>query len=186
MREVDFRYLQGTLESLNATTDLVLARGKVQVTLSRQCSPYVSHREVHFDLTPPYLVSDDVLLVANYRKIMVGGLTKDVVKQAAEAIGREGRPFEGDQLGWNGPRAEWVCEPVPSGLSLLRGIILVAHRYGLVCRAWLERPLIYAAWLVPVVVDWDENGRPVFDWPDRPAESETESEPVDRDLPAEA
>src|SRR5690606_38043567 len=110
MREVDFRYLQSTLESLNATTDLVLARGMVQVTLASQCSPYVSHREVHFDLTPPSLGAEDVLLAANYRQILLVGLLAEPVKHVAEAIGRDGRPFEDDQLGWNGPRAEWVCE----------------------------------------------------------------------------
>jgi len=34
---------------------------------------------------------------------------------------------------------------------------------------------------VPVVMEWDEFGRPIFSWPDRPAESE----PVDQDLPVE-
>src|SRR5690606_5392811 len=190
MREVDFRYLQWALESLNASTDLVLARGRVQVTLSRRGSPYASHREVHFDWAPlplgaPRPQGADVLLAANYRNILLVGLVAKEVKQAAEAIGRDCRPFEAGQFGWNGPRAAWVSEPVPSGLPLLRGIVRIANRYGLVCRAWLDMPLVHAAWLVPVVVDWDENGRPVFDWPDRPAKSETESEPVSQDLPVE-
>lgn len=182
MREVDFRYLRSALESLNASTDLVLARGRVQVTLSRQCSPYVSHREVQFDLAPQPLEAD-VLLAADYRKILLVGLTEGEVERATEIIGRAGRPFEDSQLGWNGPRAAWVSNPVPSGLPLLRRVIRVARKYGLVGREWMERPLLHVAWLVPVVVDWDENGRPVFEWPDRP--SEPESEPVDQELPVE-
>lgn len=190
MREVDFRYLRGALESLNASPDLVLARGRVQVTLSRRGSPYASHREVHFGWAPlplgaPQPPGADVLLAADYRKILLVGLTAQEVERATEIIGRAGRPFDDGQFGWNGPRAEWVREPVPSGLPLLRRIIRAARKYGLVCRAWMEMPLVHAAWLVPVVVDWDENGRPIFDWPDRPAESETESEPVGQDLPSE-
>src|SRR5690606_5907917 len=137
----------------------------------------------------------DVLLAANSHKLLLVGLTKKEVERATEIIGRAGRPFEDGQFGWHGPRAEWVREPVPSGLPLLRGIVRIANRYGLVCRAWVDMPLVHAAWLVPVVVDWDENGRPVFEWPDRPSEpeseteseteSKTESEPVDQDLPAE-
>src|SRR5690606_15183605 len=129
----------------------------------------------------------DVLLAANHRNILLVGLTRKEVERATEIIGRTGRPFEDGQFGWNGPRAEWVREPVPSGLPLLRGIVRIASKYGLVCSAWVDMPLVHAAWLVPVVVDWDENGRPVFDWPDRPAdpEAEAESEPVDQDLPAE-
>src|SRR5690606_32920242 len=167
-----------------------LARGRVQVTLSRRGSPYTSHREVHFGWAPlplgaPQPPGADVLLAADYRKILLVGLTAKEVERATEIIGRAGRPFEDGQFGWSGPRAAWVSEPVPSGLQMLQSIIRVAHKYGLVCRAWLEMPLIHAAWLVPVVVDWDENGRPIFEWPDRPAESETECVPVGQDLPAE-
>lgn len=177
MREVDFRYLQSALESLNSSTDLVLANGRVQAVLSHQCSPYVSRRQVRFGpaLRP---LGADVLLVANYRKILLVGLSEEAVEQAAEAVGRSGRPFEDSQLGWDGPRADWVCEPVPPTLKLLYGILKYAHDYGLISPEWLGAPLLYVAWLVPVVVDWDEDGRPVFDWPDHPAETE-------QDLPAE-
>src|SRR5690606_23713448 len=89
MREVDFRYLRSALESLSASTDLVLARGRVRAVLSRQASPYASRRGVRFELVhePP---DGDVLLAANYRKILVVGRTEDAVRQAAEAIGRAG------------------------------------------------------------------------------------------------
>ena len=180
MREVDFRYLQSALQSLNSSTYLVLVRGRVQAVLSHQCSPYISHRQVCFDLAPQPL-GDDVLLVVNYRKILLVGMSAEAVEQAAEAVGRAGRPFPDSQLGWDGPWAQWVSEPVSSGLPLLQGIIRVAHEYGLVGREWLEAPLLHAAWLVPVVMEWNELGQPVFDWPDRPAESE----PVDQDLPVE-
>src|SRR5690606_11009354 len=131
MREVDFRYLRSALESLNSSTDLVQVRGQVQVVLSHQCSPYVSRRQVRFDLAPQPL-GDDVLLAANYRKILIVGRTEGDVRQATEAIGRDGRPFEDSQLGWDGPWADWVWEPVPPTLKLLRGILRCAHDYGLV------------------------------------------------------
>src|SRR5690606_7762211 len=190
MREVDFNYLRSALESLNASTDLVLERGMVRVTLSHQCSPYLSRRQVRFEMVSQPL--GDVLLVVNYRKILLVGLTADPVAQAAETIGRDGRPFDGDllgpdsgqrYLGWDGPWARWVVEPVSSGLPMLHGLIRVAHEYGLVSREWMEAPLLHAAWLVPVVMEWDEDGRPVFSWPDRPSESESET--VDQDLPVE-
>src|SRR5690606_2657361 len=111
------------------------------------------------------------------RKILVFGRTEGDVRQVAETIGREGRPFEDCQFGWDGPFAQWVCEPVPPTLNLLRGILRVANDYGLVDLDWLGRPLIYTAWLVPVVMEWDEDGRPVFSWPDPPSESEVEAEP---------
>jgi len=60
----------------------------------------------------------------------------------------------------------------------LYGILKYAYDYGLISPEWLGAPLLYVAWLVPVVVDWDEDGRPVFDWPDHPAETE-------QDLPTE-
>ena len=183
MREVDFRYLQSALESLNSSTDLVLARGRVQVTLSRQCSPYVSHRQVRFGLTPQPLGDNNVLLAANYRKVLLVGLTEDSVRQTAEAIGREGRPFSDSLLGWDGPWAQWVSEPVPPTLKLLHGILQCASEYGLVDREWEEAPLLHAAWLVPVVIEWDEDGRPVFHWPAQ--STETESEPAGQDLPVE-
>ena len=178
MREVDFRYLRAALESLNTSTDLVLERGMVRVTLSHQCSPYISHRQVRFEMVSRPL--GDVLLVVNYRKILLVGLTADPVAQAAETIGRDGRPFDGSQLGWDGPWARWVVEPVSSGLPMLQGLIRAAHEYGLVGREWMETPILHVAFLVPVVLEWDEDGRPIFDWPDRPAE------PVDQeDLPVE-
>src|SRR5690606_41324969 len=110
MREVDFRYLQWALESLNASTDLVLARGRVQVTLSRRGSPYASHREVHFDSAPlplgaPRPQGADVLLAANYRNTLLAGLVAKEVKQAAEAAGRDRRPLEDGRFGWYGPPA---------------------------------------------------------------------------------
>lgn len=182
MREVDFRYLQTALESLNATTDVVLANGGVKVALSRLCSPYVSRREVTYEQIAP-IAPEGVIVAANFRKILLMGLSAEAVKQAAEAIGRDGRPFEDSQLGWNGPRAAWVCEPVPPTLSLFRRLLGFARKYGLAETVWLRRPLLHVAWLVPVVVDWDENGRPVFEWPDRP--SEPESEPADQELPVE-
>jgi len=182
VREVDFRYLQGALESLNSSTDLVLANGYVKVTLSRQCSPYASRRGVAYEQIAP-IAPEGVIVAANYRKILLVGLSEEAVGQATEAIGRDGRPFEGSLLGWDGPWADWVCEPVPSTLPLLRGILRCARDYGLIGSEWPESPLLYAAWLVPVVMEWDENGRPVFSWPEdhRP----TESEPVDPDLPVE-
>src|SRR5690554_5410257 len=115
MREVDFRYLQSALESLNSSTDLVLANGWVQAVLSHQCSTYVSHRQVRFDPVPRPLGAD-VLLVVNYRKILLAGLSEETVRQAAEAVGRAGRPFPDSQLGWDGPWADWVCESVPPTL----------------------------------------------------------------------
>jgi len=67
MREVDFRYLTSALESLNSSTDLVLVRGRVQAVLSHQCSPYVSRRQVRFEMVPPPLgeLGSDRLLVVN-------------------------------------------------------------------------------------------------------------------------
>ena len=188
--------MQSALKSLNSSTYLVLVRGRVQAVLSHQCSPYVSHRRVRFEVVPPPLVEDlgnDSLLVMNYRRILVIGRTEGDVWQATEDIGRDGRPFPDSQLGWDGPWADWVCEPVPPTLKLLHGILKCAYDYGLISPEWLGAPLLYVAWLVPVVVEWDENGRPVFDWPDRTSksetesdtESETESEPVASDLPAE-
>src|SRR5690606_16582127 len=94
MREVDFRYLQGALTSLNSSTDLVLVRGRIQAVLSHQASPYASRRQVNFGVVPQPL-RDDVLLAANYRKILLVSRTEDAVRQATEAIGRDGRPFEG-------------------------------------------------------------------------------------------
>src|SRR5690606_75756 len=179
MREVDFLYLRSTLESLNSSTDLVLERGRVRAVLSRQASPYASHRGVRFELVHEPL--GDVLLAANYRKVLLVGLTEDAVRQTAEGIGRDGRPFEDSQLGWDGPWADWCIEPVPSGMRQLRGLIQVAHEYGLVDYDWLERPLLHVAWLVPVVMEWDELGRPVFSWPER----FTEPEPMGQDLPVE-
>src|SRR5690606_8712672 len=113
----------------------------------------------------------DVLLVANHCKVLVVGRTEDAVKQATETIGRDGRPFEDSALGWNGPWAQWVSEPVPPTLKFLHGILRCASDYGIIGPEWLESPLLYAAWLVPIVVDWDEDGRPVFSWPERPTES---------------
>src|SRR5690606_38291 len=180
MREVDFRYLQSALESLSSSTDLVLERGRVRAVLSRQASPYASRRQVRFDLALQPL-GDDVLLAANYRKILVVGRTEDGVQRATEAVGRDGRPFEDSQLGWDGPWADWCIEPVPSGVHQLRSLIRIAHEFGLVDYDWLERPLLYVAWLVPIVMEWDELGRPVFSWPER----FTEPEPMGQDLPVE-
>jgi len=182
MREVDFRYLQSALESLNSSTDLVLVRGCVRATLSRQCSPYVSRRGVAYDQIAP-IAPTDVLVVANFRNILLVGLSEDVAERATEAIGRDGRPFEDSQFGWDGPWADWVCEPVPPTLHLLQGLLRCAHDYGLVDPEWLGRALLHVAWLVPVVAEWDEDGRPVFSWLGPP--SEPESEPVGQGLPVE-
>ena len=180
MREVDFNYLRSALESLNSSTDLVLERGMVRVTLSHQCSPYLSRRQVRFEMVSQPL--GDVLLVVNYRKVLLVGLTADPVAQAAETIGRDGRPFDGSQLGWDGPWADWCIEPVPSGMQQLRGLIRIAHEFGLVGREWMESPLLHVAFLVPVVMEWDEDGRPVFSWPEPTA---PDPEPMDSDLPVE-
>jgi len=126
----------------------------------------------------------DVLLVANYRKVLLAGISEDAVRQAAEAI-PDGRPFEDSQLGWDGPFAKWVWDLVPPTLPMLHGFLCLARDYGIISHDWLERPLLYAAWLVPVVVDWDELGRPIFSWPDRPSEPDPEPEPMDSDLPVE-
>src|SRR5690606_37958613 len=106
MREDDFRYLQGALESLNGSTDLALARGRVQVTLSRWGSPYASHREVQFGWASLPLGAAqphgaDVLLAANHRNILLVGLVAKEVERATEIIGRAGRPFEDGQFGWS-------------------------------------------------------------------------------------
>ena len=177
MREVDFRYLRSALESLNSSTDLVLARGQVLAILSRRCSPYVSRRGVEYEEIAP--IAEGVLLAANYRRLLVVGADPDAVQETTE---RGPHPFD-DALGWSGPRAGWVVECVPT--TLLRPILQTARTYGLITKEWLESPFLCAAWLVPVVVDWDENGRPVFDWPDRPAEPEPDPDPVDPDLPVE-
>jgi hypothetical protein len=178
MREVDFRYLQGTLTSLNSSTDLVLARGCVKVTLSHQCSPYVSRRGVTYDQIIP-IAPGDVLVVANFRNILLVGTSAEAAERATEAVGRAGRPFEDSEFGWDGPWADWVCEPVPPTLHLLRGILRCASEYGLVEPDWLGRALLHVAWLVPVVTEWDEDGRPVFSWLGPP--SEPESDPADQD-----
>src|SRR5690606_35684774 len=128
------------------------------------------------------LLGDDVLLVANYRKVLLVGVSAKAVEHAAETIGQEGRPFEDSQLGWDGPWADWCTEPVPSGMQQLRGLIRIAHEYGIVDYDWMTLPLLYVAWLVPVVMEWDELGRPVFSWPER----FTEPEPMGQDLPVEA
>src|SRR5690606_30917443 len=177
MREVDFRYLKAALESLSSSTDLVLARGQVRAVLSRQASPYASHRGVRFELVhePP---DGDVLLAANQRKILLVGCTERDVWRAADAIGRDGRPYPGETIGWDGPWADWCIAPVPSGVRQLRGLVRVSHEYGIVDYDWMTLPLLHVAFLVPVVMEWDENGRPVFSWPDRP--SEPESERVDQ------
>src|SRR5690606_19922721 len=182
MREVDFRYLQSALESLSSSTDLVLERGRVRAVLSRQASPYASRRQMRFEMVAQPL-GDDVLLAANYRKILLVGVSAKAVEHAAETIGRDGRPFGDSRLGWDGPWANWCIEPVPSGMRQLRGLIRAAHEYGLVDYDWMTLSLMCAAWLVPVVMGWDEDGRPVFEWPDRIGEPE--SEPVDQDLPVE-
>jgi len=180
MREVDFRYLRSALESLSSSTDLVMVRGRVQAVLSHQLSPYASRRQLRFELVDQPL-GGDALLVVNYRKILLVGLTEDAVRQAAEVVGREGRPFSGSLLGWDGPLAQWAFEPVPSTLPMLHGLLSLSRDYGLVDHYWMERSLVHVGWLVPVVVGWDEDGRPVFSWPGRP----TESEPVDQGLPVE-
>lgn len=182
MREVDFRYLRSALESLNSSTDLVLVRGCVRATLSRQCSPYVSRRGVEYDQITP-IAPTDVLVCANYRNILLVGLEAEVTERATEAIGRDGRPFGDSEFGWDGPWADWVCEPVPPTLHLLQGLLRSANDYGLVELDWLGRALLHVAWLVPVVVEWDEDGRPVFSWLGPP--NEPESEPVGQDLPVE-
>src|SRR5690606_28758949 len=171
MREVDFRYLTSALESLNSSTDLVLVRRGVKATLSHQNSPYVSHRELRFELVPPP-TGDDVLLVVNGRKVLVVGRTEDAVRKATETIGRDGRPFEGSHLGWDGPWADWVVEAVPGRMPRLKVLVQLAYDYGLVEDDWIGMPLLYAGWLVPVVMEWDELGRPVFSWPDPPSEPE--------------
>lgn len=181
MREVDFRYLRSALESLNASTDLVLAHGYVKLTLSRQCSPYASRRELAYEQIAP-VAPAGVLVCTNYRNILLVGLSGETVEQAAEDVGRAGRPFEDSQLGWDGPLADWVCEPVPPTLKLLQGLLQFASDRGLINPEWLGAPLLYAAWLVPVVIEWDQDGRPVFSWPDS---GEPESEPVDQGLPVE-
>jgi len=167
---------------------LVLVNGYVKVTLSRQCSPYVSRRGVAYEQIAP-IAPEGVAVVANFRKILLIGLSAAAVEEAAEAVGRDGRPFEGSQLGWDGPRADWVCEPVPPTLPALHGLLCLSRDYGLVDPDWLRRPLIYTAWLVPVVMEWDELGQPVFSWPDPPIEpefgTEYETEPADQDLPIE-
>ncbi len=179
MREVDFRYLQSTLQSLNSSTDLVLVRGCVKATLSRQCSPYVSRRGVAYGQIVP-IAPGDVLVCANYRNILLVGLEAEATERATEAIGRDGHPFEDGQFGWDGPWADWVREPVPPTLNLLQGLLRSANDYGLIEPDWLGRALLHVAWLVPVVVEWDEDGRPVFSWLGPP--SEPESEPADQDL----
>jgi len=165
MREVDFRYLQSALESLNSSTDLVLVRRGVQVTLSHQNSPYVSHRELRFELVPPP-AGDDVLLLVNGRKVLIVSRTEDAARQATETIGRDGRPIGDSRLGWDGPWADWVVEAVPGRMPRLRMLVQLAHDYGLVEDDWLGMPLLYAGWLVPVVMAWDELGKPIFSWPD--------------------
>lgn len=182
MREVDFRHLKAALESLSSSTDLVLEQARVRAILSHQASPYVSHREIRFELVTQPL-EGNTLLVANRRKILLVGLAEGDVRRAADAIGRDGRPYPGETIGWDGPWANWCIASVPSGIRQLRGLIRVAHEYGLVDYDWMTSPLLYAAWLVPVVVEWDEDGRPVFSWPER--FTEPESEPVDQDLPVE-
>jgi len=114
---------------------------------------------------------------------MLAGRDADAVKQATETIGRDGRPFEGSLLGWDGPWADWVCEPIPPTLKLLHGILRCASDYGVIESDWLAMPLLYVAWLVPVVMDWDEDGRPIFHWPAQ--STEPESEPMGQDLPVE-
>src|SRR5690606_14696879 len=125
MREVDFNYLRSALESLNSSTDLVLERGMGRVTLSHQCSPYISQRPVRFVVVSRSLAG--VLRVVSYRKILLAGLTADAVAQAAETIGRAGRPFDGSQLGLDRPWARGVGEPVSSGLPMLHGLIRAAY-----------------------------------------------------------
>lgn len=175
MREVDFRYLKSALESLSASSDLVLANGWVKVTLSRQGSPYVSRRGVKYEQIAP-VAPEGVIVAANYCRLLVVGPNQNAVQEATE---RGPRPFDDSLLGWDGPRAKWVVERVPA--TLLRSILEVSRDYGLLDMD-MKQPTLWAAWLVPVVVAWDEDGHPVFDWP---AQS-TESEPVDQeDLPVE-
>jgi len=174
MREVDFRYLRAALESLNSSTDLVLANGRVKATLSRQLSPYASRRGVVYEQIEP--IAEGALLAANYRYVVAISPSLHRVQEATE---RGPRPFD-DALGWDGPRAWWVVERVP--VTLLRSIIETARTYGLVGRdEWTEPSLLYTAWLVPVVVGWDEDGRPIFDWPERSAAPD----PEPSDLPVE-
>lgn len=181
MREVDFRYLRSALQSLNSSTDLVLAHGYVQLTLAHQCSPYASRRWLSYEPIAP-IAPVGVLVCANYRNILLVGMYEETVKQATEDVGRDGRPFENSQLGWDGPLANWLCEPVPPTLRLLQGLLQLAGDHGLITPEWMGAPLLYAAWLVPVVIEWDQDGRPVFSWPDS---GEPESEPVDQGLPVE-
>jgi|SRR5690606_9501793 len=176
MREVDFRYLRSAVESLSSSTDLVLANGWVKVMLSRQCSPYVSRRGVAYEQIAP-IAPEGVMVAANYRQLLVVGADPNAVQEATE---RGPHPFDDSLLGWDGPRAKWVVERVP--VTLLRPVLGVARTYGLLDMddpGW-KQPTLWVAWLVPVVMDWDEDGRPVFDWSATP-----EPEPVDQGLPVE-
>src|SRR5690606_5755657 len=175
MREVDFRYLRSALESLNSSTDLVLANGRVKATLSRQLSPYAARRGVLYEQIEP--IAEGALLAANRRYVVAISPSPHRVQEVTK---RGPRPFDDDDaLGWDGPRAWWVVELVP--VTLLRSIIETARTYGLVGREeGTDPPLLYPAWLVPVVVGWDEDGRPIFDWPERSAAPD----PEPSDLPA--
>src|SRR5690606_15692814 len=96
MREVDFRYLKSALESLSASSDLVLANGWVKVTLSRQGSPDVSRRGVKYERIAP-VAPEGVIVAANYCRLLVVGPNQNAVQEATE---RGPRPFDDSLLGW--------------------------------------------------------------------------------------
>src|SRR5690606_23825159 len=127
----------------------------------------VSRRGVAYEQIAP-IAPEGVMVAANYRQLLVVGADPSAVQEATE---RGPRPFDDSLLGWDGPRAEWVVARVP--VTLLRPVLGIARTYGLLDMdmEW-KQPTLWAAWLVPIVVAWDDNGRPVFDWP-------IQSEPVD-------
>ena len=150
LRDVEIAALRNAVRSLAESTELLVESAGVLAVLRGRNSPYASHRTVEY----AHSQNDGPIIIANRRRILIVSPTCNLVPTNIPLTIEE----MGERWGWDDERdACWFSSEIPA--LLVEPVISVLRRYGLVGQT---SALVRAAWPVPVLERWDEEGRPVY------------------------
>ena len=151
LRDVELSALRNVVKSLAESTDLLVEVGQVRAILRRRNSPYASHRTIEYT----YIHSDGTAVVANHRHILAFSPAGGLIDTSRLRLEVEAG---GERWGWSDEReAAWHDAEIPA--MLIEPVLAVLRLYGLVGQT---SALVRAAWPVPVLERWDDEGRPVY------------------------
>ena len=165
--------LRRAVQSLADSTKVTYVYRGLACRLSGRNSPYVSHREVQYATEDAYVDGGEGNGVLIYNDKYAVCIEGSAVPAARQIPGWAVKGYDGTYIAEDDVAGEWLPAVVPA--DMVRGLLAGAAKW-LVDVPQLQSPLATVWVLLPLVIDWRDDGRPVYQFVQPPAdESESES-----------